>query len=195
MTAAISLHLDTLVWDFHVGQLVKRQTEGHLAFAKNIFAMLDVVPTHLCLVWMIRNVWALGLTSALRPMKGMLVSHIATRWASSLLKAHISPDRLGFFGSGSPWSPDTYGATETKQMCLIYSLAMSFLTFTKGTHVHKGTLTSTGKSWIYIWLYIVVMQTTYVSTEATQKKIYFLIKDNWGWALNTFTFPSTFQTV
>lgn len=50
----------------------------------------------------------LRLTSVLRPMKGMLVSHIATRWASSLLKAHISPERLGFFGSGSPWSPEIY---------------------------------------------------------------------------------------
>lgn len=25
MTAAVSLHLDTLVWDLHVGQLVRRK--------------------------------------------------------------------------------------------------------------------------------------------------------------------------
>lgn len=67
------------------------------------------------------NIRRLRLTSVLRPMKGMLVSHIATRWANSLLKAHISPDLLGFFGSGSPWSPDIYrtSATETNPRILI----------------------------------------------------------------------------
>lgn len=64
--------------------------------------------------WTIQTFPGLWLTSVLRPIKGMLVSHIATRWASSLLKAHISPDRLGFFGSGSPWSPDIYRTTVTK---------------------------------------------------------------------------------
>lgn len=45
----------------------------------------------------------------------MLVSHMATKCASSLLKAHISPDRFGFFGSGSPWSPDIYRAVKKRK--------------------------------------------------------------------------------
>lgn len=45
-------------------------------------------------------------TSIRSPINGIFVSHMATIWASTLLKAHISPDRFGFLGSMEHGSPD-----------------------------------------------------------------------------------------
>ena len=46
------------------------------------------------------------ITSNRSPTNGMFVSHIATKWARTLLKARISPDRLVFLGSTGHTSSD-----------------------------------------------------------------------------------------
>lgn len=64
VAAAVSLHLDALVWDLHVDKL---RAEGQGCEVET--ALLDIRSTS----------GPLSLTSVLRPLKGMLVSHIATR--------------------------------------------------------------------------------------------------------------------
>lgn len=44
----------------------------------------------------------------------MFVSHMATIWASTLLKAHISPDRFGFLGSTEQGSPDNWNSNKDR---------------------------------------------------------------------------------
>lgn len=124
MTAAISFHLDSLVWDLHVWQLVK-DNNVTCEWGVQVFWIFLVI----ALPIMIHTSIASYLTSPLRPIKGILVSHIATTWASSLLKAHISPDRFGFFGSGSPCSPDIY------RMVTKYSHFSLLLHILKVTHI------------------------------------------------------------
>lgn len=65
MAAAVSLHLDALVCDLHVCQL---QKTGHVRLK-----WLRLTPEARL------GGQSDGLTSVLRPLKGMLVSHIATR--------------------------------------------------------------------------------------------------------------------
>lgn len=74
MAAAVSLHLDTLVWNLHVRQLPKdkerfkmnKDCHVYILMSESFMSVLKSVQTEL-------------FTSVLRPMKGMLVSHIATR--------------------------------------------------------------------------------------------------------------------